>query len=295
MTTAMRALPSLTPMHRGRLPARSCRHERVDGLHRPSGRNASKSGITPSTIMSPARSQIGSRTEIRLGARAHTAHTLERAHAPPETRFQRPTPRLTPRTRTDKERAPRRRGAISRAGSPVGRRASPRGGRGELANAALRRGTNERVGLHRWSSAPRSKLRTRSASPARPVSTMIGSSGSIREASPSAARTRSITSRPLPPSSLRSSSTRQGRRTSIARSPSAALEALATRKPSAARLSARNPLVASSSSITRISPCSSTPAGSTARENLAPTRHHDLRALVAHGASQTRLAAAPLE
>ena len=84
MTTGMRALPSLTPMHRGRLPARSCRHARVDGLHRPSGRNAYPSGITPSTIMSPARHHVGSWTEIRPGARAHTAHTLERAHAPPE-------------------------------------------------------------------------------------------------------------------------------------------------------------------------------------------------------------------
>jgi hypothetical protein len=127
-------------------------------------------------------------------------------------------------------------------GSPVGRRPSPRGGRGELANAALQRGRQMNASaLHRWSSAPRSKLRTRSASPARPVSTMIGSSGSIREASPSAARTRSRTSSPLPPSSRRSSSTRQGRRTSIARSPSAALEALDTRNPSAARLSARKP------------------------------------------------------
>ena len=72
MTTGLCALPSLTPMRRGRLPARSCRHDRVDGLDRPSGRNASPSGITPSTIMSPTRNQPGSWTEIRLGARAHT-------------------------------------------------------------------------------------------------------------------------------------------------------------------------------------------------------------------------------
>ena len=108
ITTGLRALPQLTPMHRGRLPARSCRHERVDGLHRQSGRNAFRSGITPSTIMSPARRHVGSRTEIRLGARAHTDHTLERAHAPPETRVLRPRPRLTPSTRTDKEQPIRR-------------------------------------------------------------------------------------------------------------------------------------------------------------------------------------------
>jgi hypothetical protein len=113
--------------------------------------------------------------------------------------------------------------------------------RGARKCGSTTRKTNERVGFAQVVSAHRSKLRTRSASPARPVSTMIGSSGSIREASPSAARTRSRTSSPLPPSSRRSSSTRQGRRTSIARSPSAALEALDTRNPSAARLSARKP------------------------------------------------------
>jgi hypothetical protein len=83
MTTSLCALPSLTQMHRGQFPAGSCRHARVDGLHRPSGRNASPSGITPSTIMSPTRSQPGPWTEIRLGARAHTTHTTNRAHAPP--------------------------------------------------------------------------------------------------------------------------------------------------------------------------------------------------------------------
>jgi hypothetical protein len=85
MTTSLCALPSLTPMHRGRLPAGSCRHDHVDGLHRQSGRNASPSGITPSTIMSPTRSNAGSWTEIRLGARAHTTQTPQRAHGPPAT------------------------------------------------------------------------------------------------------------------------------------------------------------------------------------------------------------------
>jgi transposase len=81
--SVMRAQPTLTPMRRGRLPARSCRHARVDGPDRPSGRNACTSGITPSTIMSPARRTAGPWTEIRLGARAHHTRTLERAHAPP--------------------------------------------------------------------------------------------------------------------------------------------------------------------------------------------------------------------
>ena len=68
----MRAQPLITPMHRGRLPAASCRHPLpgVDGPERPSGRTAF-CGITPATIMSPTRSHPGPRTEIRPGARAH--------------------------------------------------------------------------------------------------------------------------------------------------------------------------------------------------------------------------------
>lgn len=93
MTSPVRAKPFVTQMRRGRLPARSCRHDHVDGLHRPSGRNASPSGITPSTIMSPTRSQPGPWTEIRLGARAHTTRTTNRAHAPPI------APKITPQPR----------------------------------------------------------------------------------------------------------------------------------------------------------------------------------------------------
>ena len=84
MTFPVRAKPFVTPMRRGRLPAVSCRHARVDGPERPSGRNASPSGITPSNIMSPAPEPTrGSRTEVRLGARAHNTRTTNRAHAPP--------------------------------------------------------------------------------------------------------------------------------------------------------------------------------------------------------------------
>ena len=57
-------------MHRGRLPACRCRHHRVDGLQRPSGRTASR-GNTPSPITSPARRTARPRTEISPGARAH--------------------------------------------------------------------------------------------------------------------------------------------------------------------------------------------------------------------------------
>jgi hypothetical protein len=80
MTVGPRAQPSLTPMHCGRLPACSCRHHQMDGLHRQSGRTASRN--TPSTIMSPLRNP-GTRTEIRLGVRAHTTRTTHHAHAPP--------------------------------------------------------------------------------------------------------------------------------------------------------------------------------------------------------------------
>jgi hypothetical protein len=83
MSFPVRAKPLVTPMRRGRLPAFSCRHASVDRLERLSGRNASPSGITPSNIMSPARSQPGSWTEARLGARAHNTRTTNHAHAPP--------------------------------------------------------------------------------------------------------------------------------------------------------------------------------------------------------------------
>ena len=78
MIAGLRAQP-FTPMHRGRLPACSCRHDQLDGLHRPSGR-------TQLTIMSPIRSH-GSRTEIRLGVRAHPTRTAYQAHAPPVDRL----------------------------------------------------------------------------------------------------------------------------------------------------------------------------------------------------------------
>jgi hypothetical protein len=103
----MRAQPSLTPMHRGRRPACSCRHPLtgVDGPERPSGRSAF-SGITPPTIMSPTRSHPGPWTEIRPGARAHhPAPATARTHPQPPTSSTTATrtPRLTERPCTDKE------------------------------------------------------------------------------------------------------------------------------------------------------------------------------------------------
>jgi hypothetical protein len=87
MTFPVRAKPLVNQMRRGRLPACRCRHPTVDGLQRPSGRNDYPSGVTRSNIMSPARSQPGSWTKVRLGARAHNPRTINRAHAPPHPQF----------------------------------------------------------------------------------------------------------------------------------------------------------------------------------------------------------------
>lgn len=99
---------------------------------------------------------------------------------------------------------------------------------------------------------------------------MTGNSGSRREASPSAARSRSSNTKPLTPSKLRSSTTSAGWRTSIALRPSPTLLAPATRNPSAAKLSSRNARVSSSSSTTKIRRCASIPTRRTATQNLAP-------------------------
>src|SRR5262249_10363846 len=81
------AKPFVTQMRRGRLPTSSCRHARVDGLKRPSGRNAFPSGITRSNIISPAPEPTrGSRTEERLGAHPHNTPTINPAHSPPTNR-----------------------------------------------------------------------------------------------------------------------------------------------------------------------------------------------------------------
>ena len=84
MTFPVRAQPSVTQIAAaGSRQAPAC-HHLVDGPERPSGRNASPSGITPSNIMSPAPEPTrGPWTEVRLGARAHNTRTTNRAHAPP--------------------------------------------------------------------------------------------------------------------------------------------------------------------------------------------------------------------
>jgi hypothetical protein len=92
MTFPVRAKPLLTQIAAASSRQPPARHAHVDGPERPSGRNASPSGITPSNIMSPTPEPTrGSRTEVRLGARAHNTHPVDRAHAPPANRSSTPT------------------------------------------------------------------------------------------------------------------------------------------------------------------------------------------------------------
>ncbi len=84
MTPPVRAKPLFTQIAAAGSRHAPARHAHVDGPERPSGRNASPSGITPSNIMSPAPEPTrGSRTEVRLGARAHMTRTVDRARASP--------------------------------------------------------------------------------------------------------------------------------------------------------------------------------------------------------------------
>ena len=81
---SVRVKPSLTPMHRGRLPAFSCRHL-VDGLERTSGRNAYPSGIHPIDhhVADPEPTRIADQSKAGR-PRAHNP-PIERANAPPKT------------------------------------------------------------------------------------------------------------------------------------------------------------------------------------------------------------------
>lgn len=81
----VRATPLITQIAAAGSQHAPARHHPVDIPERLSGRNASPSGITPSHIMSPTPKQPeGSRTEVRLGARAHTTPCpSNRAHGPP--------------------------------------------------------------------------------------------------------------------------------------------------------------------------------------------------------------------
>ena len=91
MSFSVRAKPFVTQIAAAGSRQPPARHAHVDGPERPSGRNASPSGITPSNIMSPAPEPTRrSWTKVRLGARAHI-HPTNRAHAPPADRSSTPT------------------------------------------------------------------------------------------------------------------------------------------------------------------------------------------------------------
>jgi len=64
--------PLLKPMHRSQLPALRCRHARVDGLQRLSGRLALPQAETPSPSCRRPGANPRSWTEISMGTRAHT-------------------------------------------------------------------------------------------------------------------------------------------------------------------------------------------------------------------------------
>jgi hypothetical protein len=83
MSSLVRAKPFVTQIAAAGSRQAPAATTPVDGPERPSGRNASPSGITPSNIMSPAPEPTrGSRTEVRLGARAHP-YPDNRPNAPP--------------------------------------------------------------------------------------------------------------------------------------------------------------------------------------------------------------------
>ena len=111
MSFPVRAQPFVTPMRRGRLPACSRRHARVVGPKRPSGRNASPSGITPSThhVAGPgANPRVADRSKAGR-PRAHEPHHQPRTRVTSQPAVQPRQPRTLRLTRgpcTSKEQAP---------------------------------------------------------------------------------------------------------------------------------------------------------------------------------------------
>ena len=92
MTFPARDKPFLTPISRGRLPAGSCRHQPLDGPERPSGRNASPSGITPTKdhVAGPEPTRVVDRSKARR-PRAQAPHHRPRARTTQPNRSSTPT------------------------------------------------------------------------------------------------------------------------------------------------------------------------------------------------------------
>ena len=143
-----------------------------------------------------------------------------RARAPRPARAAARTPWPTARPASAEPHRPRERVDRELPTRTTRRVATPLGASQHRADAGEQLGVEER--LRQMIVRPPSEAPHPVGLPARPVSTITGRSGSIREAKPSAARMRSSRSRPLPSSRMRSRTTKAGWRTSIARSPSPA-------------------------------------------------------------------------
>jgi hypothetical protein len=107
MSPSVRAEPFVTRMRRGRLHHAPAATTAWTAVIDRAAATLAPSGVTRSTIMSPAPGPPGPRTEIRLGARARTTRTTNRAHEPPPPSNSNPSipqPRLTRGRCTDKER-----------------------------------------------------------------------------------------------------------------------------------------------------------------------------------------------
>jgi hypothetical protein len=110
MSPSVRAEPFVTEMRRGRLHHAPAATTTWPAVIDRAAATLAPSGDTRSTIMSPAPGPPGPRTEIRLGARAHTTRTTNRAHEPPPPSSSNPSipvPRWTRGPCTDKERGNR--------------------------------------------------------------------------------------------------------------------------------------------------------------------------------------------
>jgi hypothetical protein len=89
MTRSVRARLFVNQMRRGRLHARSWRHVRVDGPYRPSGRNASPSGINPTNhhVADPGQSRVEHRDKAERPRAHHQSHQPRSRPAFTDSRF----------------------------------------------------------------------------------------------------------------------------------------------------------------------------------------------------------------
>ena len=161
MTFSRVRTPPVTPMHRGPLPAFCCRHVRVDGLQRLSGRTAlPPAGTTPHSPSCRRPATARSWTEISMGARAHTqpiAPARRLSSAPRSALRARPTGDRTAAAGAQSQRVIR-----GRARGPHRQQTSTRGGLDRGAAAQISRSTERtRTGPARWPSLRESSMSSR--------------------------------------------------------------------------------------------------------------------------------------